>query len=341
MSKELLMIENWFLPLAFVIAGIVLGVIVQTVANRKLAQLAQHPERKGTAVVRENIHGMIIFWFILAGVNAAAHTSPMPEEAHANITKLLFALAVISVTLLVSRIGANHLKLYASRVEGVLPSTSIFVNTLRILILLAGLFTIMDAYGISLLHMVTAMGVAGLATALAIQPTLANLFAGIQILATKQLKVGDYVKLDSGEDGYVTDISWRMTALRTLTSNLIFIPNSKMASATVVNYHMPDKGIDVIVQVSVIPSSDHLVVEQECLAFAKEVMKSVPGGDPDFEPYARFNAISDVSISLTVVLRAKEYAAQFRVRDEFIRRVTARFKKDGLFKSITSVDKHT
>ena len=113
-----------------------------------------------------------------------------------------------------------------------------------------------------------------------------------------------------------------------------------MASATVVNYHMPDKGIDVIVQVSVIPTSDHLVVEQECLAFAKEVMNSVPGGDPDFEPYARFSSISDVSIVLTVVLRAKEYAAQFRIRDEFIRRVTARFKKEGLFKSIMSVDKH-
>ena len=56
--------------------------------------------------------------------------------------------------------------------------------------------------------------------ALALQEPLANFFAGLFITVAGQVRVGDYVKLDSGQEGYVVDFSWRSTRLRTLANNL-------------------------------------------------------------------------------------------------------------------------
>jgi small-conductance mechanosensitive channel len=81
--------------------------------------------------------------------------------------------------------------------------------------------------------------VGGLAVALALQDTLSNLFAGLHIIASKKLLPGDYFLLDSGEEGYVQDVNWRNTFIRTLRNNMIVVPNARLASAILTNYYQP------------------------------------------------------------------------------------------------------
>ena len=71
----------------------------------------------------------------------------------------------------------------------------------------------------------TALGAGGLASALALQDTLANLFSGITTIFSKQVRMGDYIKLASGEAGRVVDMNWRNTTIRTATGNMIIVPN--------------------------------------------------------------------------------------------------------------------
>ena len=116
----------------------------------------------------------------------------------------------------------------------------------------------------------------GLAVALALQDTLANLFAGFYVTLARQIRVGDYVRLETGEEGYLVDIAWRATRIRMLPNNTVVVPNAKLAQAIVINYHLPDKELAVLVDLGVDYDSDLEHVERVTCDVAREVMRSVP-----------------------------------------------------------------
>ena len=76
--------------------------------------------------------------------------------------------------------------------------------------ILGGLI-LLNHFKVSITPILTALGVGGLAVALALQDTLSNLFGGFYVAVAGQVRLGDYIKLNTGEEGYVTDIGWRCT----------------------------------------------------------------------------------------------------------------------------------
>ena len=120
----------------------------------------------------------------------------------------------------------------------------------------------MNELGVSITPILTALGVGGLAVALALQDTLSNFFAGFYIMMAGQIRVGDYVKLDSGEEGYIVDISWRSLTIRTLPNNIVVVPNSKVAQANVTNYSLPEKRMSLLIKVGVSYDSEPDQIER-------------------------------------------------------------------------------
>jgi small-conductance mechanosensitive channel len=178
--------------------------------------------------------------------------------------------------------------------------------------------------------MLTALGVGGLAVALALQDTLANLFAGVYVTMAGQIRVGDYVRLDSSGEGYVTDIGWSSTRIQMLANNVILVPNGKLAQAIVTNYYLPDRELAVLVQVGVDYSSDLAHVERVTSQVAKETLQSVPGGVVEFDPFIRYHTFADSSINFTVILRGREYVDQHLLKHEFIKRLHERYGREGI-----------
>ena len=95
---------------------------------------------------------------------------------------------------------------------------------------------ILAALGIQITPILTALGVGGLAVALALQDTLSNLFAGIHLLADRPIRVGDYVKVADTVEGHVEDIGWRLTRVRMLQNVVVTIPNKRVAESIITNY---------------------------------------------------------------------------------------------------------
>src|SRR5436309_9203946 len=118
----------------------------------------------------------------------------------------------------------------------------------------------------------TALVMPVIAIALALQDTLAYLFSWFYVSLTGQVRIGDYIKLDSGEEGYITDISWRSTSVRSLQNNIIIIPNAKLAKATITNYDLPEQAMGVSLAVSVSYDCDPQRIENVLL---DEVKKAV------------------------------------------------------------------
>ncbi len=135
----------------------------------------------------------------------------------------------------------------------------------------------LQSFGISVTPLLTALGVGGLAVALALQDTLSNLFAGINILLSKQTKVGDFIKLSTGEEGFVEDLNWRSTTIRQLANNMVVVPNQKIATSIITNYALPETECSMLVAVGVSYDSDLDHVEKITVAVAKEVLRDTDG----------------------------------------------------------------
>jgi len=222
------------------------------------------------------------------------------------------------------------IKFYASRIDSALPVTSLTRNIARIFVFSIGALIILNSLGISITPILATLGVGGLAVALALQDTLSNLFAGFHITVAKQIRVGDYIKLETGEEGYVVDINWRSTKIKMLSNNIVLIPNDKLNKAIVTNYYLPDKEMAVLVDLGVHCKSDLEKVERITCQVAKSVMAEVNGGVTYFEPFIRYNAFGGSSIKFTVILRAKEFVDQYLIKHEFIKRLHKRYDEEGI-----------
>jgi len=203
-------------------------------------------------------------------------------------------------------------------------------NVARIIIYILGILLIFYSLNIQITPLFATLGVGGLAVALALQGTLADLFAGFYISASKQIRIGDWIKLESGEEGYVTDITWRATQIRMMPNNLVLVPNDKLAKAIVTNYYFPEKEMALRLYLGVHYSSDLDKVERVTCEVAKEVMMEIQGGVPEFEPYIRYQTFGDFSINLMVVLKIKEVFDRHLITHEFIKRLHKRYKTEDI-----------
>ena len=171
------------------------------------------------------------------------------------------------------------------------------------------------------------------AVALALQDPLSNLFAGLTISLSGQIRIGDYVKLETGQEGHVVDFDWRTTRIQMLANNLVIVPNAALAKAIVTNYSLPQADMSVPVQVSVDAGSDLDRVERVTLEVARQVLREVPGAVRDFEPAVRFQAFGDSAIRFVVSLRGHQFADQFLLTHEFVKRLQARYQSEGIVMS--------
>ena len=306
------------------------GQFIKGVVCRRLATLAKKTSWQWDEVVIEGIRNGIPFWSVLLGLYIAFGFWQVPDHLSHALINILFVLVALSATLILAGIASKLVVLYGSKIQQALPVTSLTQNIARGVIVTIGLLMILNGLGISIAPLLTALGVGGLAVALALQDTLSNLFAGFYVTMSRQVRVGDYVKLESGEEGYVTDIGWRTTKIKMLPNNVVLVPNTKLASAIITNYYLPDKELAVLVQVGVDYASDLEQVERVTCEVAKETLQAVPGGVPTFEPFIRYHTFADFSINFTVILRAKEYVDQYLLKHEFVKRLHKRYNQEGI-----------
>jgi small-conductance mechanosensitive channel len=188
--------------------------------------------------------------------------------------------------------------------------------------------------GISVTPLITALGVGGLAVALALQDTLANLFAGIHILVEKSIRVGDFIKIETGEQGYVDDITWRTTRIRMIPNNIVVIPNNKLSQSIITNFYLPEKVMSLLIPIGVSYSSDPEHVEKVLIEEAKSAIGEVPGllGRPEAtDPFVRFMpGFGDSSLDFTLICKVAEFVDQYPVQHELRKRIFKRFKAEGI-----------
>lgn len=270
-----------------------------------------------------------MLWFVLGGVFMAVLTLPISDNLFIVIQKVLLAVAIVSGTLIAARLAVGSVR-YVSETRGAGNLSSLFEMLTRIVVFTFGVLIILQSLGIAITPLLTALGIGGVSLGLAFQSTLSNFISGLNLATSNKVRVGDYIQLDSGEEGYVRDIAWRHTVLQDIRDNMMFVPNSRVLNNVFKNYGLPDKEALIIVEVGVSYSSDLEKIEALTLAIAMEVMNEVEGGVPDSEPWVRYKELGYFAITMVVYLRIREYFDHIIIRHEFIKRLHKRFRQEGI-----------
>ncbi|MBE9057227.1 mechanosensitive ion channel family protein [Sphaerospermopsis sp. LEGE 08334] len=319
---------QWIIPLIFILVGFLAGIIGEKVIFNRIKSFVIKRQIPGSEIIFQSLHRMTFIWFVLAGFFWAILSSPVKPGIANVLQKIITIILLYSVTLVLARLTAGFVNLFVQRTEGV--STSLLSNLAKTIVLVLGTLILLQTVGIEITPIVTTLGIGGLAVGLALQDTLANLFSGFYLVISKQVRAGDYVKLDDGHQGYVTDITWRNTTIKEISNNVIIVPNSKLASAIFTNYHLPAKEITLTMNVGVSYDSDLELVEKVTIEVAKEVMQEIAPELIQIEPYLRFHTFNDFSIDYTLYMRVSEYFDQRIGKHLLVKKLHKRYQQEGI-----------
>jgi small-conductance mechanosensitive channel len=256
----------------------------------------------------------------------------LPRQVARTFETVLLSVFILSTTVWVAKLVSRLLELRGGGAGGAATAsaTGVVRTMVKIAVLAVGGLVLLGTLGISITPVLTTMGLGGLAVALGLQETLSNLFAGMQITLAGHISVGDFIKLQSGEEGYVEDIHWRVTRMRTLLDSVVVVPNSQLAQTIVTNYHLPSKEVSILVSFGVHVNSDLEHVERVIRGVARGIVREVQGGVPEFDPLVRYHAFGESSIDLKVIFRVREFADQLLVQHELIKALVRELSSEGI-----------
>lgn len=323
-------ITRWTVGFAVGLAVWLGGWLLGRVALRRLARILHRTPTEMDDLLLAAVRPQIPVWSALLGVALGAQQAPLAEQARRVAVQGVEVILIFSLTLGLARFLSDAVRSKSARLPEALPAASLTQNLIRIIVIGLGLLVIAGQLGIAITPIVTALGVGSLAVALALQPTLANFFAGVHITLARKIRVGDFIAIENGGEGYVQDIGWRSTQIRELPNNLIIVPNARLAEIVVKNYSLPETEQAALVPVGVSYASDLRRVERVTLEVARETLQEVPGAVPAFEPLVRFHTFGDSSVNFTVVLRVREFVDRYLTTHEFIKRLHRRYADEGI-----------
>lgn len=318
--------------LSLIVIGVayVLGQIARWVVSSRLGAIARRTPGNWDALLVGAVARRVPFWSVLVGIYIAASFWVLAPNIATALDRALYFATAASITFLAAEVLVGLVRAHGPSIDSSLPRTTITENIVRIVTITIGLLIILKGLGLEITPILTALGVGGIAIALALQDTLANLFAGFYLTVSKQIRIGHYLRLSSGEEGYLEDIDWRVSRLRQPSNNTVLIPNAKLSQSILTDYHLPDRELAVVIEASVDYASDLAHVERVTTDVAREVMRTVPGGIAKFEPFVRFHTLGDPGIGFSVVLRAREFTDQQVIKHEFVKRLHARYAAEGI-----------
>ena len=268
-----------------------------------------------------------VLWCLAASLAITIrNAAPSPEIVYW-ATKGIGAFTIISVSLVVAAIFVRMIAVYGERNHMPFAVAGLSRTLTNVFVLSIGFLMLLRMFGVEITPILTALGVGGLAVALALQDTLANLFAGIHILVEEPIGVGDFIKLSSGEEGVVKDIGWRTTRILTGGNNMTVIPNTKITSSTLTNFNLPEKRVGVDIPILASYEADH----NQIGGIALEIAANTPGVLEEPAPSVWFDpGVTSTSLQMKLVVHVASQMEKGPVQSAIRRRLFERFRENGI-----------
>jgi small-conductance mechanosensitive channel len=311
-----------------IMGSLVLGFVLNRIIHYWTKKLAN----TWGELVLSLLESLPIPLLVLTSIYVGLELLTLPQRFERLGSRLIFALTVLVVFYFPAKVLVIFLRRVGQRNPGMERVTNPAILVVRVLFAILAITIVLEHNHVSLTAIWTTLGVGSVAVALALQETLSNLFAGLYLLADRPVSPGNYIRLDSGQEGYVMHIGWRSTTMRTQSNNIVFVPNSTMAKAVITNYSLPELQVSVSIPVHVSYGSDPNQVEKVLLEVTREAAQDGLAGlllDPP--PSVTLNpGFGESSLDFSLSVNARRFEDQVPVQSELRKRILARFANEGI-----------
>jgi small-conductance mechanosensitive channel len=286
----------------------------------------------GLGPLRDAVRLPSLLWSVVIALYVAIETAELPQRLGERFHLLLESAIIVSLTVTVAGVVGTLIARAGERQALAAGVTGWAQTSARLVVLIVGGLVLMSSLGVQVAPILTALGVGGLAVALALQDTLSNLFAGMHLLADRPVRIGDYVKLsEGGVEGYVVDIGWRSTRIRLPQNSLVVLPNQKVAQSVITNYDLPGPRLGVSITISVDYAADPDRVEAILIEEALRAAAEVPGLLADPPPAVRLiPGFGAYSLDFTLGYQVATFTDQFLVQHELRKRILRRLRSERI-----------
>ena len=310
---------------AELVFALLLGLLLRFVLFPLMVRASARNDWVIDDIITARLRDRALLWALLAGVVAAVPDLPWKARSIAVADKIASAVLALSVTLTLMRIVSEIVGRNQSPAGG---GTTLIKYIINGLLLLLGVGAILGLFGVSVFPALTALGVGGLAVALAFQDTLANVFAGVNLSASRQIRVGDFVSVDTKLEGFVTDIGWRTTTLRTLDDLLIYIPNKRLGEAIMTNFSRPDPTMWIEVPIRVGLDVDPEALEAILVDEVRRAREALPGVRET--PPAIRRRVGEWALEVRVFVQIQNFVDRNPLTTAMLKRLLLRLRREGL-----------
>lgn len=332
---------NGFVAFAVVmIIGFFLKFALHTIGRKLIAKTDTELDDKLFDVILPRVKWLaIVIGLYLAAEQIAkgiTHTDKIGEELikysegiiYIAFVSLFTALIIRLIDTLLKHAMEIHAKKTASVInEAVFP---ILNRLIMILILFIAVVISLGHFGVDVSSLLVFLGGGSVAIALAAQETLANMIAGFIIMLDRPFRLGDRIKLPSGEIGDVFEIGLRSTKILDFDNNLIVSPNAELTKTKVINYSYPKSDIRVLVEVKVAYGTS---IER-----AREIMLTLAGQNPDLlkqpEPNIFFSSMGESSCTLQLIARTDDWKKKGGTENSLREQIYSAFMNEGISSGI-------
>jgi small-conductance mechanosensitive channel len=337
---EDLFTRHLFFAGLIIIASAVFGKIFEFAWERVGRRLAERTKNTLDDKLLELLRKRLTSLSVIAGVYLAIREVRKGLTAE-NVTHhqvldyleiALFVCLVFVLTRLLSRMIRSSFEWYLEGVAAktrsevaptLAPLTAKIINI--VLFILAGMI-LLDHFGVNMGSLFVSLGVGSLAVALAAQETIANMIAGFVILIDQPFRIGDHIKLPSGEEGDVQEIGLRSTRMLNPDRNMMVIPNGELIKSRIINFSVPDSTMVLMVEATVAYGTE--------IARAKEILTGLADRQPEIlrEPPPRVFVVgsAEPGIQIRLTCATLSFRRKFQIETELREQMLASFAKQGI-----------
>jgi len=237
--------KNWLslaVPAIVFIAFIVVAIWARRTLFNYLDRLFVKVKWEGSEILLQTTKAPFFQWCLLIGAYAAILVSMLSPQNKTLAGRIIGSIFIISLTWTFLSLAVKLLQTYLQKIKAPFPfPISLISNAVRIAFIVIGVLMLLDIWKVPTTPLILALTIGLLVAVLASRNEILNIFSGLQLAYGSLIKTGDYIKLESGEEGYVSDVTWRNIQIKAPDGRLILVPNSKFTKTTVTAYRKPLK----------------------------------------------------------------------------------------------------
>lgn len=317
--------------LAIILGSFLVYLIVRYVVIRVLSLAAGKTKTKLDDILIKQLKVPSLLWGLIVALHFGLEFSEIQPKYQKVLVKLIYSTLIISLTIFFANLAVSLLRYLFEMKKLPTTGTTLTFVIIQSVVYITGILLLLSYLGIPIAPLITTLGIGGLAIGLALKDTLANIFSGLYILMEKRIEIGDFIEIDEKKRGYITDINWRTTTIKTLSNDTIIIPNEKLAQSVVINYAKPVDYVRTSIEIPVSYDTDtdkfESVVMEEVRSFVNQDRSVLANPEPVLRLEPGFSANS---LIYTLFFFSPDYTSTFYAKSELRKRILKRLKREGI-----------